>query len=456
MKCYRSVLTITAVFGITLFSSLASAYVGGTWTTFTTDNSGIASNDVRAIGTDGYGVMWFGTTNGLSSFDGVNWKTYTTANKLAHNTVNAIAHEKGPYGDELWVGTDGGVSVIGVKVDAVSFATPYTTSNSKYPGMISDKITSAAVDSQHVRWFGSDKGLMRFDGKWTSYTTADTTAAKLPDNRVNALAYEETKYGPEVWAGTGNGITVLNTKIDAVSFATPYTTTNTEYPGMISDTINSAMVDTIHGLRWFGTDKGLISFGSAGFKSYTTDDFLSSNEVTSAAVGPNGMVYFGTVGGGVSRFDGVSGASPLTTEWSGIASNNIRAITVRNGGVVWFATDQGVTKWIPEGAVEDSIVTSVAENHPVTVAIRGVYPNPFNPSTSIEFSVPASGHLELALYNLAGQKIRELISGSMSAGVHTVKWDGKDMNGAAVASGTYIAQLRTGNTVVNRKMALVK
>ncbi len=454
MNWYRGFLATAAGIGIAMFSSLAAAYVGGSWTTYNTGNSGIASNDVRAIGIDGYGFMWFGTANGLSRFDGTTWKTFTTSDKLAHNTVNAIAHEKTKSGaDELWVATDGGVSVLGVKPDAVSFATPYTTTNSKYPGMISDKVVAATVDSQHVRWFGSDQGLMSFDGKkWVSYTTAD----KLAGNRVNALAYEETSYGPEIWAGTDAGISVINTTIDAVSFATPYTTTNSKYPGMISDMINSATVDTIHGLRWFGTDKGLISFGSAGFKSYTTDDFLSSNVVTSGAVGPDGILYFGTEGGGVSRFDGVTGASPLNTDWSGIASNNVRAISVRKGGAVWFATDQGVTKWIPEGAVEDTVITGVEERRPASVAIRGIYPNPFNPTTSIEFSVPASGHLELSLYNLAGQKVRELVSGVMSAGVHTVKWDGKDMNGATVASGTYIAQLRMGNTVVNRKMALVK
>lgn len=457
MKKYRIIFIFTAVICLSLVSTMVSAYVGGAWTTYSTNNSGIASNDVRAIGVDGFGAMWFGTVNGLSRFDGKIWETFTTTDKLAHNTVNAIAHEKGPYGDELWVATDGGVSVLGVKVDAVTFSTPYTTTNSKYPGMISDKVVAAAVDSQHVRWFGSDKGLMSFgNGKWISYTTADTTSHKLPDNHVNALAYEETKYGPEVWAGTNNGITVLNTKIDAVSFATPYTTTNANYPGMISDMINSATVDTVNGLKWFGTDKGLISFGSDGFKSYTMNDFLSSEHVTSVAVGPNGMVYIGTEGGGVSRFDGISGASPLDTNWSGIASNNIRAIVVRNGGAVWFATDQGVTKWLPEGAVEDSIVTGVAVNHPSTVAIKGIYPNPFNPSTAIEFSLPASGHTELAVYNMAGQKIRVLISGTLSAGVHTVKWDGQDMHGTSVASGTYFTQLRMGNTVVNRKMALVK
>ncbi|MHB9027807.1 MAG: two-component regulator propeller domain-containing protein [Candidatus Latescibacterota bacterium] len=450
MKLSKVFQVLTAVFLIGGFVPVAVAMIGGTWVTYNNENSGLASNDVRAIIFDNNGAVWFGTANGLSKFHGVTWKTYTTADKLAHNTVNAFAHEVGSYGEELWVGTDGGVSVLGVKPDAVTFATPYTTTNAKYPGMISDKITSAVVDSQHVRWFGTDKGLMSFNGTvWKSYTTADN----LADNHINAIAYEETKYGPEIWVGTNNGISVVNTKIDAVSFATPYRTTNTKYPGMISDMVFSATVDSKRNTRWFGTDKGVIAFGASSFKSYTTNDFLFNNHVTSVAVNADSTVYFGTSGAGVSRLDGVTGASPIDTDWSGIASNNVRAVAVNKHGVIWFATDNGVTKWIPEGIIDR--VNEPAQL-PVEATVRGVYPNPFNPSTTIEFTLRKTGYVTLSIYNLAGQKIHDLKSGMMNAGTLWVVWDGKNKNGRPVSSGVYFAQLRSGNTVVNRKMTLAK
>jgi ligand-binding sensor domain-containing protein len=446
IRSFGLILMLTAVF--IGFSPLAEAYVGGTCVTYTTPNSGLGSDDVRAICPDGLGNIWFGTANGLSKFDGVSWKTYTTADKLAHNMVNAIAYENGADGDQLWVGTDGGVTAVGVKPGVVAFSVPFTTQNTQYPGMISDKILAAAVDSQHVRWFGTDKGLMSFNGAvWKVYTTAD----KLAHNQVNAIAYEETKYGPEIWVATAGGISLVNTSIDAVTFATPFTTTNTKYPGVISDIIQSATMDSIHNMRWFGTDKGVIGFDGNVFMSFTMNDFLPDNDITSAAVGLNGMVYFGTRHGGVSRFDGVSGASPLDTMWSGIASNTIRAIAVGKFGALWFATDQGVTKWIPEGLGVDG-----GAEHPVAAAIRSVFPNPFNPSTTIEFSLARNGRAVLAVYNLSGQKVREFLSGAMSAGLHTVKWDGRDRNGAMVSSGAYIIQLRMDNTVVNRKIMLAK
>ncbi len=424
------------------------AMIGGTWVTYNTSNSGVASDDVRTICIDNSGYLWFGTSNGLSYFDGVIWKTYTTADKLAHNVVHDIAHEITTHGEEIWVATEGGVSVVGIGADAVTFATPYTTTNANYPGMISDKVFAAAVDSQHVRWFGTDQGLMSFDGTlWKAYTTEDN----LADNHVNAIAYEETKYGPEVWLGTNNGISVVSTKVDAVSFATPYRTNNENYPGMISDMIYSATVDTVNNLRWFGTDKGAIAFGAREFTSYTMNDFLSNERVNCVTVDRNGMVFFGTQGGGVSRYDGVSGASPIDTAWSGIASDNINDILITRNGAIWFATDNGVTRWIPEG-----LTVAEETSLPVAVDVKSVYPNPFNPSTTIEISLEKAGQASLSIYNLAGQKVCDLASGVMNAGNHSFVWNGRDRNGNQVSSGVYFANLRMGDTVVNRKMTLMK
>ena len=81
---------LTAFILLIFSAENGSAYILGKWITYTKENSGLADNDVRAIGVDGLGNMWFGTVNGLSRFDGVSWKTFTTADKLAHNTVNAI------------------------------------------------------------------------------------------------------------------------------------------------------------------------------------------------------------------------------------------------------------------------------------------------------------------------------------------------------------------------------
>jgi len=84
------------------------------------------------------------------------------------------------------------------------------------------------------------------------------------------------------------------------------------------------------------------------------------------------------------------------------------------------------------------------------------YPNPFNPVTTIEFSIPNDGFATLAIYNIAGQKICELISGNMTAGAHSIIWDGRDANGLSVSSGIYFSRLTMGERTVSGKMILVK
>ena len=83
------------------------------------------------------------------------------------------------------------------------------------------------------------------------------------------------------------------------------------------------------------------------------------------------------------------------------------------------------------------------------------YPNPFNPSTVIRFRLPLAAAVELTVYNLAGQRIRTLVEGVRSAGVHQVTWDGRDGAGRVVASGVYFSRLHAADFVGVRKMVLL-
>ena len=87
------------------------------------------------------------------------------------------------------------------------------------------------------------------------------------------------------------------------------------------------------------------------------------------------------------------------------------------------------------------------------------FPNPFNPTTTISYQLPENSEVELAIYNLKGQKVKQLVSnsaGQLSAGQHSVVWNGKDDNGKSVSSGIYFYKLKTGNYEQTRKMILIK
>ncbi|MHB9030894.1 MAG: FlgD immunoglobulin-like domain containing protein [Candidatus Latescibacterota bacterium] len=110
-------------------------------------------------------------------------------------------------------------------------------------------------------------------------------------------------------------------------------------------------------------------------------------------------------------------------------------------------------------ATEDDIFltpSAVDDATPNAFTLHQNMPNPFNPSTTISFTLPKPGLANLSVFSITGQKIRTLLSRPMSAGAHSVVWDGRDENGKAVSSGIYIARLRAGKHTANRRMALVR
>ena len=106
-------------------------------------------------------------------------------------------------------------------------------------------------------------------------------------------------------------------------------------------------------------------------------------------------------------------------------------------------------------------ITAVLEEHqpggPSDFALSQNYPNPFNTSTTIRFDLPQPGDVNLAVYNLTGQKVATLAHGNRQPGTYTLQWDGRDKAGRALASGMYVLRLAAGEErVETRKMALIK
>ncbi|MBN1480796.1 CotH kinase family protein [candidate division KSB1 bacterium] len=96
------------------------------------------------------------------------------------------------------------------------------------------------------------------------------------------------------------------------------------------------------------------------------------------------------------------------------------------------------------------------ENRLVEYGLQQNFPNPFNPSTRIQFSLPKSMHVTLAVYNTMAQKVRVLIDGQMVAGTHHVHWDGTDENGSRVANSIYFYSLQSELGLKRKKMMLLQ
>jgi hypothetical protein len=93
---------------------------------------------------------------------------------------------------------------------------------------------------------------------------------------------------------------------------------------------------------------------------------------------------------------------------------------------------------------------------PKDYALGQNVPNPFNPSTTIEYRLPEAGDVQLVIYNLLGQEVRTLVRESMDAGFHSVVWDGTDEFGKQVASGIYIYRMSVADFTQVQRMMLLK
>ncbi|MDZ7401546.1 MAG: T9SS type A sorting domain-containing protein [candidate division KSB1 bacterium] len=87
------------------------------------------------------------------------------------------------------------------------------------------------------------------------------------------------------------------------------------------------------------------------------------------------------------------------------------------------------------------VVTKAPKAVPDGFTLMQCYPNPFNPSTTIEYHLPQSADVSLTVYDLQGRLVRHLVKGADAAGYHSVCWDGRDEAGQVVASGIYFYQL---------------
>ncbi len=90
------------------------------------------------------------------------------------------------------------------------------------------------------------------------------------------------------------------------------------------------------------------------------------------------------------------------------------------------------------------------------LVVRGNYPNPFNPSTTIAFTINTESEVSIDIFNQKGQRIRKLMQEHKGSGLHSAIWDGRDDRGRIVSSGVYFYRITSNNKIITNKMLLTK
>jgi hypothetical protein len=107
--------------------------------------------------------------------------------------------------------------------------------------------------------------------------------------------------------------------------------------------------------------------------------------------------------------------------------------------------------------VEEQTGTDPADDMPPTYFLANNYPNPFNPVTTITYSIDRSSHVTLRIYDVSGRLVRTLVNEMQEPGRrYTVTWDGRNSFGRNVSSGIYFCRLTTEARTSTRKMVLMR
>lgn len=320
------------------------------------DINSLSSNVINSIISDRTGSIWIGTQDGLSYFDpaklGFQHYTYKYGdeNSLNDKTVWSIFEENSNI---VWVGTRKGVSRIDLEQNKYNHYL-YTSNNSNEPN--NHNVYSLKLDNFGRIWVGAAGGLYQLKtssdfskGEFIKVPFRDPVS-EFDDDRVYNLYIENDTL---LWVAAREGIAKINLITSKYNFFSH--SNNQELPKEESRVI---LVDSKHTI-WIGyVGAGIISMtrnvanGADSYKitSYKNDlndtTSLSNNTVLSIWEDEKGMLWFGTYGGGLNKFDRATNSfTSYTEETHGLANNSIYGVLGGNNNSIWVSSNFGLSKF---------------------------------------------------------------------------------------------------------------
>lgn len=274
---------------------------GKTFSYFTVEN-GLSHNQVLSIQEDDNGLIWFGTQNGVSSFDG-NKMTYHLQNIMTDHQHKWEKTEK-----DLWfnAGTKEGVyRYDGQKLNYLAFPTPKVIN----PYNIYS-VTSLSKGKNNMLWIGTYAGVFGYDGRGFTIINDETLGLNVETEPLHIRSLLEDSKG-RLWIGN-NGIGVLLKEGDTIiNFSeknnlihpTSSRKGDKSLPGTLEHVFTIA--EDSQGNIWFGDrDAGIWKYDGKTMKNYTIKDGLTNDFAQSIYEDENGELWFGMADGNIFKFDG--------------------------------------------------------------------------------------------------------------------------------------------------------
>jgi hypothetical protein len=333
-------------------------------------------------------------------------------------------------------------------------------------GLLDTYINSLLISGTHIFAATDGAGIFVSSNNGTSWNAANSG---MTESYVYAFAVSGknllagTKHG--VFLSTNNGAswTVINSNFSVISFAVSgaIVFAGTDY-GVYRSTDN--------GLTWFGVSNGIsgafvitlaVSDANIFAGTYQTGIFLSTNNgaswnpvnsgllnntiVSFAQYGK--MLFAATFAGGV-YLTTTNGAS-WTLVNDGLTNNDVWALAIL--GTELYTGTNGSGVWRRPLSEMITSVDRLSSDIPAYFSLSKNYPNPFNPSTTIEFSVPQTGFVSLKIFNALGKVVSTLVDEELQPGSYWTKWDA-----SGLAGGVYFYRLEAGVFSEMKKLIVMR
>jgi phosphatidylserine/phosphatidylglycerophosphate/cardiolipin synthase-like enzyme len=148
--------------------------------------------------------------------------------------------------------------------------------------------------------------------------------------------------------------------------------------------------------------------------------------------------------------------------WSGAAEtrNDENTLIIHNALIANQYLQEFANRYHAAGGADDltNVEDKILAETPHSFMLYQNYPNPFNSATMISYEIKGNSdqQVELAMFNLLGQRIKTLVSQNESAGFYKVQWDGRNESGEMVSSGIYVYQLKVANVMMDKKLIFLQ
>jgi ligand-binding sensor domain-containing protein len=288
--------------------------------------AGLLSNIIVSIHPDSKGAVWLGTYGGgLSRFDGKNWELFTPYGRGNKDYGAGWVHYKPKDGlGDLWVYDllfePNGTMWVATWKGASRGHEKGFTTYTMDDGLVDKWVYTIEREPSGVLWFGTEGGVNRFDGKNWKGWTHKDGLGADIEEKRASPAAEEP-YNEESDHHQQRG---------------------RENQDLNPNYVISSAIDA-KGMKWFGTwGGGLSRFDGKHFKNYTTADGLPGNIINAIEIDKQGIMWIGT-NKGVSRFDGKAFKNFNST--NGLLGDYVYSIAIDLEGNKWFGTFGGVSRF---------------------------------------------------------------------------------------------------------------